>query len=757
LFPARFYRKFWDDFGSFTGIVVVKGVCLQVLIAWFACYGQAIAQVYPPGFAEVQVTNGIVNPTALAFTPDGRIFVCEQTGKVRVVKNGTLLPASFVQVPVNSNGERGLIGIAIDPDFDTNHYVYIYYTVNTAPLHNRISRFTGNGDIALSGSDTLILELDNLTAATNHNGGAMHFGADGKLYVAIGENANGSNAQSMDTYHGKFLRINKDGSIPEGNPFSDGSDKKKRFWAYGLRNPYTFSVQPETGRIFVNDVGQSMWEEINDATTGGLNFGWPAEEGIPDNPGSEIPVFTYSHGTGDGKGCAITGGTFFNPESTSYPGEYYNNYFFQDFCNGWINFIDVSSDAPANAPFATGLGPSCLGLTTGNDGNLYYLSRPDKALYKIVYSMPTAPFITSQPAPVTSTEEQETVFEVKAIGSTPLQYQWYKDGNAIEDATESVITIVDTQPADAGEYKVVVTNATGSAESSGAALTVVDVNDPPLAVITSPEHLSTYTAGTFISFSGTATDEEDGELTAGAFSWDITFRSGEQIHGQASIPGTMSGEFPILDEGVTSDNVLHRVVLTVVDSDGLKAKDSIDILPRKSTITLQTEPEGLQLLLDDQPFPAPASVVSVQGMKRRIGAVSPQVVDEITYSFDQWLHGGDDSQTIVTPRQDTTFTAMFSIVLSAEEASSQHGVTVFPNPVLSGSRYTEVSMASQKAQPVTIYLVDLLSRRIGKVEDVLVVGENSVPIDVEMLSNGLYGLVVETADLKKTVKLLVNR
>ncbi|HEY4656740.1 MAG TPA: T9SS type A sorting domain-containing protein, partial [Cyclobacteriaceae bacterium] len=141
----------------------------------------------------------------------------------------------------------------------------------------------------------------------------------------------------------------------------------------------------------------------------------------------------------------------------------------------------------------------------------------------------------------------------------------------------------------------------------------------------------------------------------------------------------------------------------------------------------------------------------------RIGAVSPQVVDEITYSFDQWLHGGDDSQTIVTPREDTTFTAMFSIVLSAEEASSQHGVTVFPNPVLSGSRYTEVSMASQKAQPVTIYLVDLLSRRIGKVEDVLVVGENSVPIDVEMLSNGLYGLVVETADLKKTVKLLVNR
>jgi glucose/arabinose dehydrogenase len=101
----------------------------------------------------------------------------------------------------------------------------------------------------------------------------MHFGKDGKLYVAIGENANGSHAQNLDTYHGKFLRINKDGSVPDGNPFVTGSEQKKRVWSYGLRNPYTFSIQDGTGRIFINDVGQVTWEEINDATEGGLNFG----------------------------------------------------------------------------------------------------------------------------------------------------------------------------------------------------------------------------------------------------------------------------------------------------------------------------------------------------------------------------------------------------------------------------------------------------------------------------------------------------
>jgi len=259
----------------------------------------------------VPVASGLSKPTAMAFSPDGRIFVAQQSGKLRVIKNGSLLPTPFVSLSVQSLGETGLIGVVVDPNFTSNQYIYVYHTNTSNGVRNRISRFKANGDVAQPGSEEVILELDLLTSI-NHNGGAMHFGPDGKLYVAVGESTVQSNSQNLDTYHGKLLRINPDGSIPAGNPFSSGSEQRRRVWAYGLRNPFTFDIQPGTGKILVNDVGPSSWEEINDASSGGLNFGWPLEVG----PGStyESPIYAYGRGRGDSKGCAITGGTFFNTE-----------------------------------------------------------------------------------------------------------------------------------------------------------------------------------------------------------------------------------------------------------------------------------------------------------------------------------------------------------------------------------------------------------------------------------------------------------
>src|SRR5688572_18456965 len=402
------------------------------------------AQVFPTDFARVLLTNGIENPTAMAFAPDGRIFVAEQAGKLRVIKNNALLPMAFLQLSVNASGERGLIGIALDPDFPTNNHLYLYYTVPTAPIHNRISRFTANGDVVLAGSESIVLELDPLSGATNHNGGAMHFGKDRKLYVAIGENANTAHAQDLDTYHGKILRINKDGSVPEGNPYTTGSEQRKRVWAHGLRNPYTFSIHPETGRILVNDVGQGSREEINDATTGGRNFGWPATEGTFNPvtyPNFTNPVYAYPHGTGDGRGCAITGGTFFYPAVTNYPSSYWGKYFFQDLCNEWINSLDVSGSTAVRSSFATAVGANSLALTVGNDGNLYYLSRTSSALYKVIYNKTTVPFITSHPGSLTITEGNDATFNVHALGTTPFTYQWQKNGVDITGETNAVLTI----------------------------------------------------------------------------------------------------------------------------------------------------------------------------------------------------------------------------------------------------------------------------------------------------------------------------
>src|SRR5436190_22494254 len=185
-----------------------------------------------------------------------------------------MLATPFLSLTVDSFSERGLLGIAFDPNFATNHFVYVYYTVPGDPAHNRVSRFTANGDVALAGSEFVLVDLDNLSGAGNHNGGAIHFGPDDKLYVAVGENANAANSQTLNNRLGKVLRINSDGSIPSDNPFFNNATGLNRvIWALGLRNPFTFAFQPNTTRMFINDVGQSLQEEIDDGIAGS-NYGW---------------------------------------------------------------------------------------------------------------------------------------------------------------------------------------------------------------------------------------------------------------------------------------------------------------------------------------------------------------------------------------------------------------------------------------------------------------------------------------------------
>jgi glucose/arabinose dehydrogenase len=226
----------------------------------------------PAGFTKNESwISGMSSPTAFAQAPDGRIFVCEQTGKLRVVTAaGQLLTTAFHTFSVDSQGERGLLGVAFDPDFANNHFVYVYYTV-PSPAHNRISRLVANGDVS-TGAETVLFDLPNLSSATNHNGGALHFGSDGKLYVGVGDNANGANAQSTTTVLGKMLRLNSDGTIPPDNPFvATRSGQARAVWADGLRNPFTFAVQPGTGLIHINDVGQNTWEEV-DVGAAGANY-----------------------------------------------------------------------------------------------------------------------------------------------------------------------------------------------------------------------------------------------------------------------------------------------------------------------------------------------------------------------------------------------------------------------------------------------------------------------------------------------------
>jgi glucose/arabinose dehydrogenase len=381
-------------------------LCIVVVAFCGAFFFPVGAATVPAGFTETPFASGLTNPTAMAFAPDGRLFVCLQGGQLRVIKNGALLPTPFLTVSVDSSGERGLLGVAFDPNFSVNNFVYIYYTTSTAPVHNRVSRFTANGDVAVGGSEVPILELNNLSSATNHNGGAIHFGLDGKLYVAVGDNANGANSQTLTNLLGKMLRINPDGTIPTDNPFFNSTSGNNRaIWAIGLRNPFTFDFHPTSGRMFINDVGEVTWEEINDGIAGS-NYGWPNSEGPTTNPSFRGPIFAYQHGTGPTTGCAVTGGVFYNPSTQQFPSTYVGNYFFADLCSGWIRRLDPANSNTVS-PFASGI-PSPVDLKVGPDGSLYYLARGNSSIFKISYTATPTPIPTPTSTPMPTPSPSST-------------------------------------------------------------------------------------------------------------------------------------------------------------------------------------------------------------------------------------------------------------------------------------------------------------------------------------------------------------
>jgi glucose/arabinose dehydrogenase len=446
-----------------------------IVIILFTCAISAGATL-PAGFVE-NAMGGLSSPTAMQIAPDGRIFVCQQGGSLRVIKNGALLATPFMTLTVDSSGERGLLGIAFDPNFATNNFLYVYYTVTSNPRHNRVSRFTANGDVVVPGSEQIIWELDNLGGATNHNGGAIHFGPDGKLYIAVGENATPSNSQTLNNMLGKVLRINSNGTIPTDNPFfNTASGNNRSIWTLGLRNPFTFAFQPGTGRIFINDVGQSAWEEINDGIAGS-NYGWPTTEGATTNPSFRSPLFSYGHGGSATTGCAIAGGAFYNPTTQQFPASFTGKYFFADLCSGWIRVFDPATGTASG--FATGIGQP-VDLKVGSDGSLYYLSIGSGAVFRVRFTQ-TQPTITDEPDNQTVELGQPATFSVTATGSPTLTYQWQRNQANISGANNSSYMLASTTLADSGaKFRCIVSNGAGSDTSTEATLTV---NLPPPPVI----------------------------------------------------------------------------------------------------------------------------------------------------------------------------------------------------------------------------------------------------------------------------------
>lgn len=619
------------------------------------------AATLPSGFSETRIASGIATPTAMAMSRDGRIFVTEQTGRLRVVKNGVLLTEPFATLSVHSLGERGLLGVALHPNFPSTPYIYLYYTSPTAPPRiNRVSRFTANGDVVVAGSELRLMDLSPLSTAYIHNGGALQFGTDGKLYIATGDNSNSANAPSLETTHGKLLRIDADGTIPADNPFlGQTTGVAQAIWARGLRNPYTFAIDPTNGRIHVNDVGLDSWEEVNHAVAG-ANFGWPATEGNtpPGVEGVRYPIHAYENA---GSNCAIIGAAFYRPTVANFPTEYAGRYFFGDYCGGFIRMSSGPSYTTATG-FATGIS-SLVDIEVAGDGSLYYLSRANGGeLYRVQYTANAAPSITQHPANVTVSAGQPATFVVAASGVQPLRYQWLRNGVAISGATNSTYTISSTTSADnAARFSATATNDFGAATSNAATLTVT-ASGAPQPTIVSPTAGTLYRGGQMFTFSGTANDPEDGALPASGFTWRVDFHHDDHTH--PFVPdtqGVTSGSFTIPDQGETSANVFYRLILTVRDSDELTNTTFVDIHPRTSVITLNCNLPNGQLTLDGVTVTSPHTFTGVEGIIRTIGAVSPQTSGSGSYVFQSWNDGGAQTHTIVTPTENTTYSALYQV------------------------------------------------------------------------------------------------
>jgi hypothetical protein len=418
----------------------------------------------------------------------------------------------------------------------------------------------------------------------------------------------------------------------------------------------------------------------------------------------------YDHASGR---CAITGGAFYSPLLIRFPGEYLSDYFFADYCAGWIRKLDPLDNAVVT--FATGISFP-VDLKVSDDGDLYYLARGTGAATGVVYRITygAAPSISSHPASRTVAPGGSVTFSVRASGQAPLRYQWQRNGANIAGATAPDYRISSVSQADNGaRFRAVVSNAAGSVTSNQAVLTV-SANRAPTATITQPAAGLLYRGGMVINYSGTGTDPEQGNLPASAFTWRVDFHHDAHTHPFIQPRnGATGGSFTIPTTGHTETNVWYRIYLTVRDSGGLTHTTQRDIRPRKVQLTLATNPAGLLLRLDGQPVTTPLTFQSVVGVVRTLGAMSPQASGGSTYQFVSWSDGGAATHNISTPATNMTYRATYRV--SSSGTGSGLSVTYFNNADLTGTTVTRtdpiVAFTWGAGSPAAAIAADTFSAR----------------------------------------------
>lgn len=655
-----------------TAAAILAASALLTVIAFVAPATHAFAAP-PPGFAtSVVVGSGLDGPTGFEFAPDGRIFILERAGKVKIVKNGQLLAEPFAELPSAASGDRGLIGIAFDPGFGVdNFHVYFYYT--GLDLLNRVVRFDASGDVGTDGPLTVFQTQS--PSQELHVGGSIGFGPDGKLYLAVGDNGYPPNAQDLSNPHGKILRINKDGSIPTDNPFYGQAGRAGAIWAYGFRNPWRFQFDPTSGRLFGGDVGDFSWEELNLISRGG-NYGWPVHEGVctAGCAGYVDPIHAYPH---DGQSAAVTGGPVYR--GTMFPSGYEGSLFFGDYAKGFIRRaeLDPAGGVTAVHDFDAAAG-SVVDLKEADDGSLYYLTYFPGRLYRISYDLGNQQPTANATADVTKGIEPLTV-NFSSAGSSdpdgdPLTFRWsFGDGTTSTEPNPTKVY------PDIGVYQVDLTVADDQGHESQAVPLVIQVGVPPTLTVSAPEEGALYRAGDTITYNAHATDAAGFDIDDGSIKTEVRLHHGTHFHPFAGPLTGRVGSFTVPQTGEASADTWYEILVTATDTNGLSATRSVRINPRTSTLTFATAPAGLGLVLDGIPISTPHTVEGVEGFQRELAAPPSAVAaDGTVHHFTGWSDGQTIRHTITTPEDDATYTANYA-------PSGTFTGEYFPNTTLSGA------------------------------------------------------------------------
>jgi glucose/arabinose dehydrogenase len=726
----------------------------------------------PAGFQQSQVFTGLTSPTVVEFAADGRVFVAEKSGLIKVFDGlDDPTPAVFadLRTQVHSYWDRGLLGMILDPQFTSGSpYVYVAYVHDariggTAPLwgapgvtsdpcptppgsttdgcvvSGRVSRLQAAGNV-MTGAEHVLIE-DYCMQFPSHAGGGMAFGADGALYVSGGEGANfyaedygqfggslpgtptpsnpcgdppGGVGGSMSTpsaqggalrsqdlrtpataadptgLNGTIIRIDKatGNALPTNPLYTTGrSANEKRIVAYGLRNPFRIAMRPATSDLYIGDVGNYSWEEIDripGPPTTVRNFGWPCYEGAFRNAiwdgldlslceslygsgGVTTPLFAYDHShpavpgdTCPTGGASPAGMAFYR--GGPYPNAYDGALFFADYNRHciWVMYPDANGvPNPATRTNFVTEAEDPVDLKIGPGGDLFYVAHSG-SIYRVRYAVPTSRATatpTSGPAPLLVTFDGRT--SSSPVGAT-LSYAWDLDGDGqFDDSTAATLDHVYDSP---GTYntRLRVTDPSGLSDTSPAVRITVS-NTPPSPTIATPGAGTLWRVGQTIAFSGGATDAQDGILPAAAMTWSLILhhcssQSDCHTHDIEGFDGVASGSFVAPNHAYPSYLELR---LTARDSGGLTATKSLRLDPDTVNLTFASDPSGMQLSASGASGAAPLTRQVIVASTSTVTAPSPQWLGGRYYAFASWSDGGARTHEIVAPAANATYTVSY--------------------------------------------------------------------------------------------------